>query len=472
MPNITMLRSRLAEIDAERRSIHTAAGEAALEGETATRWESLDSEESEVRASIAAIEAEEARAAKLAESRARWGSLQVGTAVPDDQAADVRSLSLGEARDRALKRLEVRGREQGTLRDAQMAKVERLIRSRNVLADGTVQTDGDAIARQLLITETDAYRSAFMKGVLQAQPAWTPEEARAIEAMRGASLTSGAGGYGVPVLIDPTIILTGQESLNPMRRLARSETITTNAWKGVSSAGVSWSYDAEGVEVSDDAPTLAQPSVTVHGARGFIPYTIEISQDYPSFAAEFGRLLAEGYDELQASAFITGTGSGQPFGILTALDANTNVEVVVGTDGAFSAPDVDKVWTALPDKYKANATWLMNSDVDSYIAAWGDAYGGRTVDLQGRPTTLRGRPIENATYMPEFTGATTAANILVVGDFRNYLIVDRAGMTVENVPHLFSTTTNLPDGRRGIFAFARHGADSINDLGFRLLQNQ
>lgn len=472
MANITMLRARLSEIETERRSIHTAAGEAALEGDAATRWEVLDSEEAELRTSIATLEAEEARAATLAASRARWGSLQVGTAVPDDQAADVRSLNIGEARDRALKRLEVRGREQGGLSDAQLSKVERLLRSRHVLADGTVQMDGDAIARQLLITETDAYRSAFMKGVLQAQPAWTPEEARAIEAMRAASLTSGAGGFGVPVLIDPTIALTGQESLNPMRQLARTETITTNAWKGISSAGVSWSYDAEGVEVSDDAPTLVQPSVSVHGARGFIPYSIEISQDYPNFANEFGRLLAEGYDELQSSSFITGSGSGAPFGILTALDANTNVEVVVGTDGAFSAPDVDKVWTALPDKYKANATWLMSSDVASYISAWGDAYGGRTADLAGNLTTLRGRPHAEATYMPDFTAVTTAANILVVGDFRNYLIVDRAGMTVENVPHLFSTTTNLPNGQRGIFAFARHGADSINDLGFRLLQNQ
>jgi len=45
-------------------------------------------------------------------------------------------------------------------------------------------------------------------------------------------------------------------------------------WKGVSSSGVTWSFGAEATEVSDDSPVLAQPSVTVHMARGFIPFSI------------------------------------------------------------------------------------------------------------------------------------------------------------------------------------------------------
>ena len=32
-------------------------------------------------------------------------------------------------------------------------------------------------------------------------------------------------------------------------------------------------------------------------ARGFIPYSIEVGQDYPGFASEMSQLLAEGYDE-------------------------------------------------------------------------------------------------------------------------------------------------------------------------------
>lgn len=462
--NIDVLRSRLAEIEAEYRTIHTAAGDAALNEEQQTRWDGLDTEAAQVRADLAAAEAAESRAARVAESRAKWGSLQVGTTVPDDDVR-VGSLSRSEARSRALKRMEQPAIAERLL-PAQLDRLHRMMstRSRNM--------DGDRVARALLATESDAYRSAFMKGITEAQPVFTPEESRAVLEARAASLTDASGGYGVPVTLDPSIVLTGQQYLNPIRSISRQVTITSDVWQGVSSAGVSWSFDAEAAAVSDDAPTLAAPSVTPHQARGFIPYSIQIGQDYPSFAEEFGTLLTEGYDYLQATAFITGSGTNAPFGIVTALDANTNVEVTPTTDGTFSATDIDKVWTALPDRAKANATWLMSSDVASYIGLWGDAYGGRTVDLAGVPTTLRGAPLAIASGMPDFSGTTGAANILVVGNFRNYLIVDRAGMTVELVPHLFDVTNNMPTGQRGLFAHARVGADSIDDLSFRLLQNQ
>ena len=51
--------------------------------------------------------------------------------------------------------------------------------------------------------------------------------------------------------------------------------------------------------------------------------------------------------------------------------------------------------------------------------------------------------------MPEFTGSTGAANLLVVGDFSNFLVAQRAGMSVELIPHLFATGNNRPSGQRG-----------------------
>jgi HK97 family phage major capsid protein len=148
---------------------------------------------------------------------------------------------------------------------------------------------------------------------------------------------------------------------------------------------------------------------------------------------------------------------------------------VVGTDGAFSAPDVLKVWKSLPERYRANATWVMNTDVENEIRSFADgsAQAYYTVDLAaGGIGTLFGRPIRTTDYAPEFTGTTGAANILVVGDFSNFLVAQRAGMSVELIPHLFATGNNRPSGQRGWFAYARHGFDSVNDLGFRLLQNQ
>lgn len=465
-PEIEELRGRLDSLDAERRSIHEAAGAEALDEDQQTRWDAIDTEEDEARTALAAAEERVARAERVAESRARWGSFQVGQPVANDDV-DTRSLSSREKRDRALKRFEQAG---GELRSEQLEQVERMIRR------STSDRNSDVIAERLLLTENDAYRSAFAKAMTMATPAWTTEEARAIAAFRefesrAMSSSDAAGGYGVPVLIDPTIILTGQQSLNPFRRISRVETITTDAWKGVSSAGASWSFDAEAAEVSDDAPTLGQPNVPVHTARGFVPYSIEIGQDYPGFASEMSRLLVEGLDELEAQAFATGSGSGAPTGIITALDANTNVEVIVTTDGALGAPDITKVWKALPDRAKSNATWVMGAGTASDIAAFGDAYGTRTEDLTGQLMRLRNRPVEPSSYFTDFAGSTGAANLVVVGDFRKYLIAERAGMNVELVPHLLGTTNGRPTGQRGWFAWARIGADSIDDLAFRILQN-
>jgi HK97 family phage major capsid protein len=244
----------------------------------------------------------------------------------------VQGVSHGELQDRALRVLEVEGRR---LAPSQLDHVDHLLRHRSQNCDGSV------IARRLLITETAAYRSAFQKGVTQSSPAFTNEEAHALDEFRAASEgTATAGGFGIPVLIDPTIILTSGAIDAPLLQLATVKTITTDAWKGVSSAGVSWSYDAEASAVSDDSPTLAQPSIPVYSARGFIPYSIEVGQDYPGFADEMAMLLNQGFIDLLASQTMVGSGSSQPRGLFTAMSATTSnpSHVVVTTTGVFVPP--------------------------------------------------------------------------------------------------------------------------------------
>jgi len=430
-----------------------------------SRVDEIDGNLAEITGRIDELEALAARQAASATVPA-GAQIMRRTGDADNLERDVAALSPSEARSMALATLE--RKDPTGLGADQLDKVERLIRS------GSFDLRGDQVARRVLITESDAYRSAWMKAVTDATPVFTPDEARALQAWneyRAASLTDTAGGYGVPVLIDPSIILTAQRSLNPFRAIANVKTITNDEWRGVSSAGVSWSFDSEGSEVSDDAPTLAQPTVPVYMARGFIPYSIEVGSDYVGFAAEMSALLAAGLDELESSAFATGSGSGAPTGIITALDANTNVEVALTTDGSFSATDIRKVWSALPDRAKANATWVMSADVANDISAFGSSYGAdSTVDLTGTVQTLKGRPVVISSYFPDFTGATAAQNVLVVGDFSSYVVADRVGLTVELIPHLLGATNGRPTGQRGWFAYKRVGADSVNDTDFRLLQ--
>lgn len=386
----------------------------------------------------------------------------------DDPYSDVRRLGTAEARDKALRRLDDRNITANLTAD-QKDHVERQIRK---------DTD---IARRILVTENDGYRSAWQKLVTNpnASAYLTEEERHAVLAYEEyRALSEGvttAGGFGIPVFIDPSIILTAQGTGNPFLQLAKQVTVNTNAWKGVSSAGVTWAFQSEGVATTDNSPTLAQPSVTVFMARGFLPYSIEVGQDYPGFADEMSTLLAAGYDELLVDKFTRGAGGLEPQGILTALSANTNVRVTLTTAGVLGAPDPYKVWEALGQRFRRSASWLMSVNVNDAIRQLGTAnvYHASTVTLpEGWADSLFMKGVYESPYMPNTTTFSTGTNgLAVVGDFSNYVIARRGGMSVELVPTLFDVTNNRPTGQRGWFAYARIGGGSVNDLGFRLLVN-
>jgi HK97 family phage major capsid protein len=383
----------------------------------------------------------------------------------DDPYGDVRRLTNPEARDRALRVLEDRN---STTHLSEASKDE---------ADRVIRTDTH-IARRVLVTENDAYRSAWAKMVTSPHPFLNAEETdamRAWEEFRAMSEgTTTAGGFGVPVFIDPSIILTGQASNNPFLQIARQVTVNTKAWKGVSSAGVTWSFDTEASEVSDDSPVLAQPVVDVYMARGFIPFSIEVGMDYPNFASEMSALLAAGYDELLIDKFSRGSGTGEPRGVLTALVAQTTTETVVTTDGAFGQEDIYKVWAALPQRFRRNASWLMNVGVNNRIRQMGTStnFHAFSVDVTaGSLESLFAKPVYESPYFPDFTGTTGAASILAVGDFSNYVIARNGGMSVELVPTLFGNTTGTPTGQRGWFAYSRIGGNVVVNAAFQLLVN-
>lgn len=337
--------------------------------------------------------------------------------------------------------------------------------------------NSDKLARQIVLTSSPAYLRAWSKMARAGAGGanLTESEARAlheVENFRAMSLTDNAGGYLVPFQLDPTVIITSDGKRNDIRTKARQVVATGDVWHGVSAAEVSWSYDAEASEVSDDAPTFAQPTIPIHTARGFVPISLEAYQDAANVTTEVGRLLAMGKNTLEATAFATGSGTGQPTGIVTAL-AGTSSEINAATDDTFAIADVRSVYNALPARYRMNASWLANNSIYTLIRAFDTSGGGGFwANLNGdRPEQLLGKDILEAEAMDGSITTSGAVNnyALVFGDFENYVIADRIGMSVEFIPHLFHTGNNRPSGQRGWFATVRHGADSVNDGAFRLL---
>lgn len=460
-------------IEDELRALNDAAGDQPLTAEQDERWKMLDEEH---RQTVERLQVAERRA-RLKESRERWGSTRFSkkTETPF-QNANIRGLSPQELRSKALTVLDD-DESVMHLGDDAKKRASELIRS------ATRDTNGALIAARTILTENPYYRSAFMKLVTSPTPVLSPEEGRALQAFeefRAMSIgTDASGGFGVPVLIDPTIILTAQGHPNDILGLARVETITNDEWKGVSSAGVTWKFRAEATATTDGSPTLAQPSVPTHKCDGYIPYSIEVGMDYPGFAMEMERLLASGYVEILVDKLTHGSGSNEPTGIETALDANTNVEVATTTAGTIGAGDINGLWAALPIRYRNPAlaqrtAWMSHTGVNGDIQQLGtDAGSSFTVNFtEEGVTVLKGRRMFENDYLDDLPAGTTAANLLVLGDWYNFVVAQRAGMNIELVPHVFDVTNNRPTGERAWYAWARVGSDSVNDLGFRMLQNK
>jgi HK97 family phage major capsid protein len=173
---------------------------------------------------------------------------------------------------------------------------------------------------------------------------------------------------------------------------------------------------------------------------------------------------------------MTGSGSACPTGIFTALTNATNnpAHVTVSTVGSLGAVDMRTAWATLPERFRPRATWVMSPTVEGKVRAFGNglALSDFTVNLLADGTSvLTGRPVVVSDYAPSFTGTTGAENYAVVGDFNQFLYVQRAGMQVELVQHLFDTSSGRPTGNRGWVAYARHGHDVVAPNAFRIVSN-
>jgi hypothetical protein len=101
--------------------------------------------------------------------------------------------------------------------------------------------DSVALSKRVLISESPAYRSAFAQLLTDPHPILTGEEAEAVRAMRRldieesramGEITPSAGGFGVPISLDPTIMVSSGASIAPLLDIAKVVPVNSNLWKG------------------------------------------------------------------------------------------------------------------------------------------------------------------------------------------------------------------------------------------------
>lgn len=321
-----------------------------------------------------------------------------------------------------------------------------------------------AFARRVIVTGSSLYERAFAKQITQ-RPLSTHELAILSE------LQDEDGGIAVPITIDPTITLVSDGVVNPIRQLARTVTITGRHWRGLTSEGVVASYDEELEEVSDDSPELLAPEAEVEKAQVFVPFSIEIDQDLGALREFLAEAFRDAKDTLEADKFLFGTGPGahEPQGLIDALTGTSSVIDTSATND-FDLVDIYAVKAALPPRFRARASWLASDDVYSVIRQF-DTQGGGALWTQlasDRPERLIGKPVYEASGMSGVVD-TGGELVMVYGDFSKFVIVDRAGLNVELVPHLFGASRR-PIGARGLYAWWRNTSQVLSVNAFRMLR--
>lgn len=143
--------------------------------------------------------------------------------------------------------------------------------------------------------------------------------------------------------------------------------------------------------------------------------------------------------------FLTGTGAGEPQGILTGTAANGapgNGDVILRASGvAASVTNMDNLVKApwdIAGQYRAKrnptTAWAFTSATGAILATlkdgdgqylWTEAHGN---NAQGNPDTFRGWQYKESEALPE-VGANTFP--IIFGDFAGYRIVDRVGWSIQ-----------------------------------------
>lgn len=348
------------------------------------------------------------------------------------------------------------------------------------LIDNGSQHDRSIASQWAAATGDPAYARAFAK--IAADPErghllWESDEQRAYQevarvssAMRGMSHTDNAGGYMVPLVLDPSILISNAGTTNSVVDVARVVSTVSESWQGVTSAGVTAEWLAESTEAADGTPTLASVPIPVHKGSAYVPYSYELGDDVPGFVNELQKVLLDAAVNLSATAYTTGSGTGQPKGFIKALDGTASEVAPIAAE-TFAAGDVYALIEALPPRFRKNATWMANLTVLDLIDQFETTNGAKRFPQVGAdPSVLLRRPVvENSDMDGSWNTAATADNfILAVGDFKEFIIASRIGARLEFIPHVFGAN-NRPTGERGAHLWFRTGSDVSTINAFRLL---
>ena len=288
---------------------------------------------------------------------------------------------------------------------------------------------------------------------------------------------SADGGY----LVDPQTAENIQGVLRDaasIRAIANVVTVEATAYDVlVDHSDIESAWSTEAVATTETGtPSIDRISIPLHELSA-LPKASQRLLDDSAFDVEgwLARRIGDKFARAEAGAFVNGNGTDKPKGFLTYPQVDNGIwawgsvgYVATGAAGDFSSTEpadavVDLVY-ALGARYRANATFVMNSKTAGAVRKMKDADGRflwADSLAQGQPARLMGYPVLIAEDMPDIADGAAA---VAFGDFgAGYTIAERPDLRILRDP--FSAKPHVL-----FYATKRVGGDISDFAAIKLLK--
>lgn len=158
--------------------------------------------------------------------------------------------------------------------------------------------------------------------------------------------------------------------------------------------------------------------------RCAVSVTLETeNMTYPAFEARLVSSISVAMAKALEMAILTGTGSGQPQGILTDADKVTTIE-----SAKLDYKTLVNAEAALPMEYEANAVWVMTKKTFMEFVGMTDTNGQPVARVDhgigaAPERTLLGRRVILTNYLPVFSATAKKTDVYaMIYDFSDYTL--------------------------------------------------
>ncbi len=265
----------------------------------------------------------------------------------------------------------------------------------------------------------------------------------ALPALPGVSAASyegsnSGGGYAVSVPTDQNIVTLGVPDIG-VRSIARviptQNDVKIPRGTAFPTAAIKGEGDGTGVNIfTSSSSTLDQFTLSAFMMGVANPVSWELMQDVQTFQEFAITDLIRSVNILEEGYFVTGSGSGQPQGLVGNVGTGTGAATAVESTGAYLLQSTFDVVGALKSVYHPTAGWLMNRKTGAAIRkaqTQANLFAPIWTRENGRDL-LHGYPVTFSQNVPDLPTATTAGvTPILFGSFSDgYVVGDRGGSGV------------------------------------------